>query len=110
MTCERDASGLRKLAFDGQPPDLLVGQSATALVTTAEAAGALYVPTSALRSGPEGTYTVEVRNGTGTQARPVQVGIRGDRYVQIRSGLTTSDQVVVTPSTGASPGAGFPGY
>jgi HlyD family secretion protein len=78
------------------------------IVTTAEAADALYVPTSAVRPGPDGTYTIQVKDGSGTRTRAVQIGIRGDQYVQIRSGLTANDEVVVTPSAGASPDTGFP--
>jgi RND family efflux transporter MFP subunit len=98
-----------RLAFDEQPARLLVGQSATARVVTAESADTMYVPTAALRSGPNGTDTVEVKRGSGTTARTVQVGIRGDRYVEIRAGLAPGDRVVLTPTSGASPDSGFPG-
>jgi HlyD family secretion protein len=98
-----------RLAFDEQPAGLLVGQSATARVVTAEAADTMYVPTAALRSGPHGTATVQVKDGSGVTSRAVQVGVRGDRYVEIRSGLTAADRVLITSASGASPDAGFPG-
>ncbi|HEY7489314.1 MAG TPA: hypothetical protein VH912_33055 [Streptosporangiaceae bacterium] len=41
------------------------------IVTTAEAADALYVPTSAVRPGPDGTYTIQVKDGSGTRTRAV---------------------------------------
>lgn len=84
------------IAFDRPPGHLLIGQTATVQVTTDQAQDALYVPSRALRPTPSGGYTVLVKHGDATTTRQVQVGIRGDQYAQIRSGLTPGDQVELT--------------
>jgi multidrug efflux pump subunit AcrA (membrane-fusion protein) len=79
------------IAFDEVPADLLFGQSASVQVTTAEATGVLRVPTSAVT----GSGTVTVRAGGRDQRRTVAVGLRGDQYTEIRSGLSVGEQVVL---------------
>jgi len=83
------------IAFDQVPSDLLLGQSASVAVTTAQSTGVLYVPSSAV-SGIQGTTaTVKVRNGTRDETRTVTVGLRGDQYTEIKSGLSEGEQVVL---------------
>src|SRR5258708_22728801 len=84
------------IAFDTVPKGLLLGQTATVLVTVQQAQGTLYVPATALRTGTSGTYQVKVHRAGGTQTRSVQIGVRGDQYVEIRSGLSSGDQVVTS--------------
>ncbi len=79
-----------QIAFDTVPADLVFGQSAAVAVTTAQATGVLYVPSSAVTGG-----TVTVRAGGRDQRRTVVVGLRGDRYTEIRSGLDEGEQVVL---------------
>jgi HlyD family secretion protein len=81
-----------QLAFDAsdQPANLLVGQSATVAVTTGSKTDVLRVPSTAVHnvSGTNGTV---LKNGVQT---PVVIGLRGDQYTEITSGLTEGDQVV----------------
>lgn len=84
------------IAFDDLPSRLLIGQSATVAVTTASTTNTLYVPSSAVRSGANGTYTVQVRNGNRTVIRTVEIGVRGDAYIEIKSGLSTGDRVLTS--------------
>jgi multidrug efflux pump subunit AcrA (membrane-fusion protein) len=84
------------IAFDDLPAKVLIGQSGTVSVTTASVGDALYVPASAVRTGPKGTYTVQVRHGNTTATRAVQIGVRGDAYVQIASGLSKGERVVTS--------------
>ncbi|HEX6472738.1 MAG TPA: efflux RND transporter periplasmic adaptor subunit, partial [Streptosporangiaceae bacterium] len=98
-----------RLAFDDQPPGLLVGQSAAAQVVTAAEADTMYVPSAALRPGAGGTFTVQVESDSGVATRTVRVGIRSDRYAEILAGLDPGDRVVLTPASGATPDSGFPG-
>jgi RND family efflux transporter MFP subunit len=84
------------IAFDNVPKGLLLGQTATVLVTVQQAQGTLYVPATALRAGTSGTYQVKVHRAGGIQTRSVQIGVRGDQYVEIRSGLSSGDQVVTS--------------
>jgi HlyD family secretion protein len=76
-------------SFTKAPTDLLVGQSANVRVTTGAAAEVLRVPSTAVH---------DVSNGNGTVLRPagrvsVGVGLRGDQYTQITSGLDAGDIV-----------------
>ncbi|MEV4455001.1 efflux RND transporter periplasmic adaptor subunit [Microbispora sp. NPDC049633] len=94
--------------LENRPARLLLGQSATVRVTTGEAAGALYVPSQAVRLQDDGTAVVTVANG-GTQARrTVRIGVRGDTQVEIADGLAEGDQVVLPGTTTAFPDEGFP--
>jgi multidrug efflux pump subunit AcrA (membrane-fusion protein) len=83
------------IAFDQPPADLLYGQSANVAVTTASASGVLYLPSTAVTSVDNGTATVTVRTGGVEESRTVHIGLRGDRYTEIRSGLDEGQTVVV---------------
>ncbi len=78
------------LAFDTSPKDLLVGQSASVRVTTGSKEEVLRVPSTAVHdvAGAAGTA---LRGGTQVK---VVVGLRGDQYTEITSGLAEGDQVV----------------
>jgi RND family efflux transporter MFP subunit len=84
------------VAFDQVPDDLLLGQSANVAVTTASATNVLYVPSTAVTGVNNGAATVTVRSGRHDEQRTVQVGLRGDRYTEIRSGLGQGDELVVS--------------
>ena len=83
------------IAFDAVPPDLLFGQGASVAVTTAQATGVLAVPSSAVQDIHGGSGTVTVRAGGRDEHRSVVVGLRGDRYTEIKSGLAEGEQVVL---------------
>jgi macrolide-specific efflux system membrane fusion protein len=72
------------------PANARIGQTANVTVQTAKAANALYVPSTAIATSGT-TYTVTMADGSGT--REVQVGVRGDSYTQITSGLNEGDQI-----------------
>ena len=106
------------LALTNPPATLKPGQSASVEITVASATGVLAVPSAALSTiGSASTVTV-MENGTESR-KPVEVGVRGDQYVQITSGLTENEQVVLPQvATGgtqqqggnrAGTGTGFPG-
>jgi HlyD family secretion protein len=84
------------IAFDDLPSSLLIGQSGTVSVTTASAPDTLYVPSSAVRSGANGTHTVQVRKGNTTVSRTVEIGVRGDAAIEIKSGLSQGERVVTS--------------
>jgi macrolide-specific efflux system membrane fusion protein len=86
------------------PAQLRPGQSASVQVTVARADQALAVPSAAVQTSG-GQSTVTVLTGGAQQRRPVQVGVRSESLVQITSGLSEGDQVVlptVAPSQGSS--------
>jgi HlyD family secretion protein len=78
------------LGFAQSPKNLLVGQSATVAVTTGSQTGVLRVPSTAVHNVAGTTGTV-LRNGAQVQ---VGIGLRGDQYTEITSGLSEGDQVV----------------
>jgi len=82
------------VAFDQVPTDLLYGQSANVVITTQSVSNVLYVSSSAVRPGADGSATVTVRANGQDQQRTVQIGLRGDQYTEIRSGLSEGDSVV----------------
>ncbi len=93
--------------------NLMIGLSASIQVVTGEASSALYVPTAAVSgTGTNRTVTVVKADGT-TQRTSVTVGVEGDTYDQITSGLTQGEQVqiatVSSTGTGGFPGGAFPG-
>lgn len=94
-----------------QPPQgLRPGQSASVSITVARADDALAVPSAAVRT-VGGTNTVTVLSNGQEETRTVQVGVRSEALVQITSGLSDGDQVVLTlPSTSSgTTGGGFGG-
>ena len=82
------------IAFDQVPADLLYGQSANVAITTRSVSNVLYVSSSAVNPGSDGTATVTVRAGGQDQRRVVETGLRGDQYTEIRSGLSEGESVV----------------
>jgi multidrug efflux pump subunit AcrA (membrane-fusion protein) len=93
-----------------QPPQgLRPGQSASVSITVARADDALAVPSAAVRT-VGGTSTVTVLSNGQEETRVVQVGVRSEALVQITSGLSDGDQVVLPlPSTSSGNTGGFGG-
>jgi HlyD family secretion protein len=78
------------LSFDDAPDELLVGQSANVRVTTGSKEEVLRVPSTAVHDVSGGSGTV-LSNGAEVQ---VTLGLRGDQYTEIVSGITEGDPVV----------------
>lgn len=91
------------------PSELRDGASASVTVTTASASNVLAVPTSAVTTDASGQSTVKlVKDGKST-SRTVQIGIKGDTYTEITSGLSAGDVVELgaTSTPSDSDGADF---
>lgn len=87
-----------KLALTNPPSGLRPGQSASVVITVAEADGVLSVPAAAVRtSGTTNVVTVE-QNGRPV-SRQVEIGVRGESTVEIKSGLSEGDSVVLTAAS-----------
>jgi RND family efflux transporter MFP subunit len=82
------------IAFDEASADVLLGQSATVVVTVASASDVLYVPTAAVADLSGETGAVTVRSDGREQVRSVRVGLRGEQYTEIVDGLVDGDEVV----------------
>jgi len=92
------------------PDGIRIGQSTTVVVTTASATGVTAVLTSAVTT--TGTRSTVTLDGS-TLPTLVQVGVVGDTYTEITSGLTVGQKVVLpaakTSTTSTNPFAGFGG-
>lgn len=86
------------IAFDDVPDDVLLGQSANVTITTASAENVLYVASTAVTEVSGSTGSVTVRGSDGDVPRTVQIGLRGDQYTEISSGLAEGDKVVIASS------------
>ncbi|WP_422734383.1 efflux RND transporter periplasmic adaptor subunit [Micromonospora sp. WMMD558] len=78
-----------RLALDDAPDDLLIGQSAAVRIRIATVADVLRVPAGAVEFRPDGSGTVLLAGAVETRA--VVIGVRGDQFVEIRSGLAEGD-------------------
>ena len=78
------------------PAGARIGQTANVSVQTAKATNVLYVPSTAIVTSGT-TYTVTMADGSG--AREVQVGVRGDSFTQVTSGLNEGDRVELIQGT-----------
>lgn len=104
--------------LDNAPDGARIGQSATIAVTVAEVANVLRLPVSAVTTAGN-RHTVTVKSGTATQTRAVEVGVQGNQYVEITSGVSLGDTVVIVVKVSTSgssgttrfngPGGGFGG-
>ncbi|RSD17910.1 efflux RND transporter periplasmic adaptor subunit [Amycolatopsis eburnea] len=107
-----------QLALTAPPDGLRPGQSASVVITVASADNALSVPAAAVTTAGN-TNVVTVQENGQNVTRQVQVGIRGESTVQITSGLTEGESVVLTGAsaatgtgrtgTGTGGTGGFPG-
>jgi macrolide-specific efflux system membrane fusion protein len=91
------------------PVGIRSGMTASITITTASASGVLAVPAAAIR-GTSGNYSVLVlANGT-PEPRAVTVGLMTSSLVEIKSGLTEGEAVVIgTSSQQRSSTSGFGG-
>ena len=64
-------------------------------MTTASASDVLYVPAAAVATGTNGQAEVTVRSRGTDQTQAVTVGLQADQGVQIMSGLSAGQTVVV---------------
>jgi macrolide-specific efflux system membrane fusion protein len=89
---------------DGVKP----GMSASVDITVGSKTGVLTLPVAAV-SGTGSNATVTVTTDSGNQPKQIGVGLRGDDTVEITSGLTAGDKVIVaSASTATANAGGFP--
>jgi HlyD family secretion protein len=96
----RDTSNPNRTAYpvaislDALPEGLVPGMSADASIIIADRPDVLRLPRAVVRAGVGDTASVQVWAGDRTETRKVGVGLRGDVYVEITSGLTAGERVV----------------
>jgi macrolide-specific efflux system membrane fusion protein len=86
------------IALASPPKTLRSGMTADITITTASATGVLAVPAAAIR-GVAGNYSVLVLTNGTPEARVVEVGLMTSSLVEIKSGLSAGDQVVIGTSS-----------
>ncbi|WP_249714385.1 efflux RND transporter periplasmic adaptor subunit [Rhizomonospora bruguierae] len=102
------------VSLDDRPDLSRPGQTVQVSITTGQVADAVYVPAAAV-STAGGRRTVIAATATGQQVRQVEVGLEGDQFTQIISGVEVGEEVVIqmNSSTGSGNpfrnGGGFPG-
>jgi macrolide-specific efflux system membrane fusion protein len=106
------------VSLDSLPDGVRIGQTVTALVAVAQTDNAVRVPAAAVR-GTGQRHTVDVVTAGGKhETRQVEVGVQGDQFVEITSGLQPGEQVALNIPTGtggttgngrSGGGGGFPG-
>jgi len=82
------------IALDALPDGLYPGMTVDAAIVIAGRSGVLQLPRALVRARSDGTAEVEVWADGRIETRPVQVGLRGDVYVEILDGLREGEQVV----------------
>jgi len=105
-----------QLTLTNPPDGLRPGQSASVVITVAEADNVLTVPAAAVQTTGENSSVTVEENGQQVRKR-VEVGVRGESTVEIKSGLNEGDRVVLTATatqstssnTASNRGGGFGG-
>jgi multidrug efflux pump subunit AcrA (membrane-fusion protein) len=70
------------------------GMTVDASIIVAQRTGVLQLPRALVRAGADGTAQVDVWADARVEKRTVQIGLRGDVYVEILAGLREGEQVV----------------
>jgi macrolide-specific efflux system membrane fusion protein len=96
------------MSLDAVPSGVRIGQTVTARVTVAQADNVLRLPNAAVRAvGNRHQVTVST-NGT-TQVATVEVGVQGDTFTEITSGLDEGEQVLIVTTTTTNTNGGTGG-
>ena len=103
--------------FENPDLKLFPGMTATVRIVSGKVSQALRIPVAALRfhpagvTKPKGPQSIYVLEGSAVKPSPVQLGISDGKYIQVLSGLTEGQRVVVsstskTPAPASSGSAG----
>jgi RND family efflux transporter MFP subunit len=76
------------------PDSLLDGMNLDAVILIAEREDVLHLPRSVIRDAADGSPMVLVWENGQEVERPVELGLRGDLYVEILSGLVEGERVI----------------
>lgn len=101
------------VSLSSVPEKAKLGHSVSLSVTVSKVDNVIYVPAAAVKTAGGASVVTVVVNGQ-QSARTVQIGLEGDSYTEITSGLTVGELVViatVTSTTTTNPfgGGQFPG-
>lgn len=76
------------------PKGLVAGMTADASIVVDSRQDVLRLPRALVRARSDGTATVQVWTGSEVEERAVQVGLRGDLYIEILDGIALGEEVV----------------
>jgi multidrug efflux pump subunit AcrA (membrane-fusion protein) len=76
------------------PDGLADGMTSDTAITIAKHEGVLCLPRAIVRASGGNTTTVKVWNGLEEATKEITIGLRGDTYVEVVSGLSEGEQVV----------------
>lgn len=82
------------ISLNEVPDGLVEGMTSDAAVTIAKRAGVLCLPRAVVRASGGSKAAVKVWDGLQSITRQIEVGLRGDAYVEILTGLKEGEQVV----------------
>ena len=82
------------VTMDELPEGVVAGMTADASIITAQRVDVLRLPRALVRARSDGTAQVKVWVNGQVESRTVQVGLRGDVYVEISDGLHEGERVV----------------
>jgi HlyD family secretion protein len=68
-------------------------------IITAERSGALVIPRSALFRGADGKWQVYVVRDGRARLQPIATGLMNDEQVEVRTGVSQGEQLVLAPET-----------
>lgn len=98
-----------EVLLDSIPEGVRLGQTVSLTVTVDEVADAVYVPAAAVRTAGGRTTVTVVKDGV-QETRAVEIGLKGDAYTVIVSGVEVGEQVVLaTVTSGTNNQQQFPG-
>jgi RND family efflux transporter MFP subunit len=83
------------ISLNEVPDGLADGMTADTAITIEQRAGVLCLPRSIVRASGVDEVSLKVWNGQSSETRTVTVGLRGDSDVEILSGLSEGEQVVI---------------
>jgi multidrug efflux pump subunit AcrA (membrane-fusion protein) len=84
-----------RVSLDSVPPGLAEGMSADTTIVLERRENVLCLPRGVVRSSGDGKAVVQVWNGLTTEKRTLTVGLRGDKDVEILTGIREGEKVVV---------------
>jgi RND family efflux transporter MFP subunit len=82
------------ISLNEVPDGLADGMTSDTAITIAKHEGVLCLPRAMVRASGGDTTTVRVWDGVQATTQEIALGLRGDTYVEIVSGLSEGDQVV----------------
>jgi len=82
------------ITSDNLPDGLVAGMTADASIVVDSRQEVLRLPRALVRARSDGTATVQVWTGNEIAERVVEVGLRGDLYIEILDGIAEGEEVV----------------